>query len=59
MYSIFGHMVDLEIQSNLRRKKLHRMNQGFNVLEDTFRNRDNIRASILFRRESQSQHHER
>ena len=39
-----------KIQSNLRRTKLHRSNQG------TFSNWDNVRAQIQFRRESQSQH---
>ena len=61
----------IEIQSNLRRKKLHRMNQGSNFLAGSFSNRDNqgsnflggsfsnrdnVRASIQFRRESQPQH---
>ena len=31
----------IEIQSNLRRKKLHRTNQGSNFLGGNFRNRDN------------------
>ena len=44
-----------EIQSNLRRKKLHRMNQGFNFLGGRFSNRDNTRALIQFRRQSQPQ----
>ena len=43
----------IEIQSNLRRKKLHRVNQGSNFLGDTFSNRDNVRAPIQFRWESQ------
>ena len=46
----------IEIQSNLRRKKLHRMNQGSNFLGGSFSNRDNVRAPIQFRRESQPQH---
>ena len=46
----------IEIQSNLRRKKLHRTNQGSNFLGGSFRNRDNVRAPIQFRRESQPQH---
>ena len=46
----------IEIQSNLRRKKLHRMNQGSNFLGGRFSNRDNVRASIQIRRESQPQH---
>ena len=43
----------LEIHSNLRRKKLHRTNQGSNFLGGSFSNRDNVRAPIQFRRESQ------
>ena len=45
-----------EIQSNLGRKKLHRTNQGSNFLGSSFNGRDNMRASIHFRRESQHQH---
>ena len=41
------------IQSNLRRKKLHIKNQYFNSLGGFFSNRDNVRAPIQFRRESQ------
>ena len=41
----------IEIQGKLRRKKLHRTNQGSNFLEGSFGNRDNIRAPIQFRRE--------
>ena len=44
------------IQSNLRRKKLQRTNQGSNFLGGTFSNRDNVRAPIQLRRESQPQH---
>ena len=46
----------IEIQSNLRRNKLHRTNQGSNFLAGSFSNRDNVRAPIQFRRESQPQH---
>ena len=46
----------IEIQSNLRRKKLHITNQGSNSLGGRFSNRDNLRASIHFRRESQHRH---
>ena len=46
----------IETQSNLRRKKLHRTNQGSNFLGDTFSNRDNVTPPIQFRRESQRQH---
>ena len=45
----------IEIQNNLRRKKLHRTNQGSNFLVDNFSNRDNIRATTHFRREGQPQ----
>ena len=41
------------MQSNLRRKKLHRANQGSNFLGGSFSNRDNVRAPIQCRRESQ------
>ena len=43
----------IKIQSNLRRKKLHRTNQGSNFLGGNFSNIDNLRAPIQFRRESQ------
>ena len=46
----------IEIQINRRRKKLHRRNQGYNFLGGSFGNRDNVRAPIQFRRESQPQH---
>ena len=46
----------IEIQGNLRRKKLHRTNQGSNFLGGSFSNRKNIGAPIQFRRESQPQH---
>ena len=50
LYGIF-----IEIQSNLKGKKFHRMNQGSNFLGGSFSNRDNVRALIQFRRESQPQ----
>ena len=34
------------IQTNLRRKNLHRINQSSSVLGVTFSNRDNVRALI-------------
>ena len=46
----------IEIQSNLRRKKLHGLNLGPNFLGGSFNNRDNVRATIQLRRESQPQH---
>ena len=51
---LYGRFI--EIKSNLRRKKLHRMNQGSNFLGGSFSNRDNVRSPIQFRRESQPQH---
>ena len=44
------------MQSNLRRKKLHRTNQDSNFLGGSFSNRDNVRVPIQFIRESQPQH---
>ena len=46
----------IEIQSNLKRKKLHRTNLGSNLLEGSFSNRNNVRAPVHFRREGQFQH---
>ena len=46
----------IEIQSNLRRRKLHKTNQGSNFLGGSFSNRDNVRSPIQFRIESQPQH---
>ena len=43
----------IEIQSQFRRKKLHKTNQGANFLGLSLRNRDNIRAPIQIRREIQ------
>ena len=37
-----------EIQSNLRRKKFHRTNQGSNVLAGSLSNRDNVTSQIHF-----------
>ena len=41
---------------SFRRKKHHRTNQGSNFLGGSFSNRDNVRAPIQFRGESQPQH---
>ena len=41
---LYGRFI--EIQSNLRRKDLHRTNQGFSFIGSTFSNRDNVRAPI-------------
>ena len=46
----------IEIQSNLRRKKLHRTNQGFKCLGESFSNRVNLRSPIQTRRKRQPQH---
>ena len=46
----------IEIQSNLRRKKLHRANQGSNFLGRSFSNRYNVRAPSQFKWERQPQH---
>ena len=46
----------IKIKSNLRLKKLHRTNQGFNFIGDSFSNRDNVRAPIQFLRGRQPQH---
>ena len=51
---LYGRFI--EIQSNLRRKKLHRTNLGCNFLADSFSNRYNVRAPIHFRRQLQPQH---
>ena len=45
----------IKIQSNHRRNKLHRMNQGSNFLGGNFSNRDNVRAPIQIRREREPQ----
>ena len=42
-----------EIQSNLRRKKLHKTNQCSNFLGRSFSNRDNVSVPIQFRGEHQ------
>ena len=46
----------IKIHGNLKRKKLHRMNQGSNFLGGSFSNRDNVRAPIQLGRENQPQH---
>ena len=51
---LYGRFI--EMQRNLRRKKLHRTNQGSNFLGGSFSNRDNVRVPIQFRRESLAQH---
>ena len=49
----------IELKSNLRRKKFHKMNKGSNFLGSSFSNRDNERDPIQFRKEKQLQDLER
>ena len=56
VFHAWSHGTITKIQSNLRRKKLPRMNQGSNFLGGSFSNRQNVRAPIQFRRESPPQH---
>ena len=51
---LYGRFI--EIQSNHRRKKLHRTNQGSNLFGGSFSNNDNVRVAIAFGRERQPQH---
>ena len=51
---LYGRFI--EIKSILRRKELHRTNQGSNSLGHSFHNRDNERTPIQFRKESQPRH---
>ena len=52
---LYGRFI--EIQSNLKRKKLHRTNQDSNSLGGRISNRDrDLRGSVHFRKESQPQH---
>ena len=44
----------IEIKSSFRRKKTL-TNQGFNFLEGSFSNEDNVRAEVQYRRERNSQ----
>ena len=53
---LFGRFI--EIQNNLRRKKLNRTNQSSNSLEGSFSSRDNVTTVIQFRRERQPEHFE-
>ena len=45
----------IEIQRNLKRKKLHRKNQGSNFLGGSYSNKDNVGAPIQSRKDSQPQ----
>ena len=51
-----GCMVDLQIQSNLRKKKLHKTNQGSNFSNFSSGNRNSVSAPTQLRRESQAKH---
>ena len=51
---IFGRLI--EIQSNLKGKKLQGIYQGSNSCGGSFSSTGNVRAPIQFRRESQLQH---
>ena len=56
-YFMEGCMVDfIEIESNLRKKELHITNQSSNFLGGTPSNRDNVRDSVQFRWERESQY---
>ena len=46
---LYGRFVEIQIQvqSNLKRNKLHRTNQGSNFLGGRFSNRDNVTAPNL------------
>ena len=39
----------IEIKNNLKRKKLHRMNQNSTLLGGSFSNKDSVRAPVQFR----------
>ena len=54
LFHTWWHGRFVEIQSNLKRKKLHRINQRSNFLGGSLSKRGNVRAPIQFRRESQS-----
>ena len=56
VFHVWAYGRFIEIQINLRRKKLHRTNQGSNFDGGSFSNRDNVRAWIQFRKESQPQY---
>ena len=59
VFYIWAYGSFIEIQSNLRRKKLHRTDYSSNFLGSSFSNRDNVRIPIQFRREVQPQHFKR
>ena len=51
---LYGRFI--KVQSNPKRQKHHRTNQSSNLFGSSFRDRDNVRAPIRFRREKQRQH---
>ena len=44
------YYIFIKMQSTFRRKKLHRTNQGSNLLGGSFSNRGNVRVTIQLRR---------
>ena len=46
----------IEVQNNLKRKKLYRTNQCSKFLGGSFSNKDNVRAPVKFGRQSQHQY---
>ena len=51
---LYGRFI--EINSSLRRKKLHRTNQGSSFLKGTLSNRENERTTIQLREERKPHH---
>ena len=51
---LYGRFI--EIKSNLRKKKLHRTNQGSNLPGDSFSSSENVTNPIQFRRKQQPKH---
>ena len=56
VFHVWLYVRFIGIQSNLRRKKLHGTIQDSNFGGGSFSNRDNVRAPIELRRETQPQH---
>ena len=50
---LYGGFIDTE---KPQEKEIYRTNQGSNFLGGSFSNRDNVRATIQFGRECQTQH---
>ena len=51
---LYGRFI--ETKSNLRKKKLHRTNQGSNLLGGRFSSWENVTTPIQFRRQQQPKH---